>query len=76
MTAITLTRIDPAMNMARFYKLNVQPTLFGGWALVREWGRIGRGENVRSDAFPSRGTADLALVKFIGRKVQRGYQIR
>jgi predicted DNA-binding WGR domain protein len=29
MTAITLKRIDQARNMSRFYKLDVQPTLFG-----------------------------------------------
>jgi predicted DNA-binding WGR domain protein len=29
MTAITLTRIDAQTNMARFYKLDVQPNLFG-----------------------------------------------
>jgi predicted DNA-binding WGR domain protein len=40
--AINLLRIDEDSNMARFYKLDVQPTLFGEWSLVREWGRIGR----------------------------------
>lgn len=38
MTAIILTRIDNHRNMARFYKLDVQPTLFGECSLVREWG--------------------------------------
>ena len=32
---------DPARNMARFYTMALQPTLFGEWALLREWGRIG-----------------------------------
>ncbi|WP_439399732.1 WGR domain-containing protein [Bradyrhizobium sp. PMVTL-01] len=27
--------------MARSYKLDIQPTLFGEWSFVREWGRIG-----------------------------------
>ena len=27
--------------MARFYAMCLQPTLFGDWALLREWGRIG-----------------------------------
>ena len=36
-----LRRIDPDRNMARFYTMSVQPTLFGEWALLREWGRIG-----------------------------------
>ncbi|MBR1130766.1 WGR domain-containing protein [Bradyrhizobium iriomotense] len=36
MTAIVLTRIDPEKNMSRFYKLDVQPTLFGEWAVIKE----------------------------------------
>jgi hypothetical protein len=28
-------------NMARFYVLAIEPTLFDEMALVREWGRIG-----------------------------------
>ena len=42
MSAVILRRIDAAQNMARFYLLDVQPDLFGGWSLIREWGRIGR----------------------------------
>jgi hypothetical protein len=33
-----LHRIDPARNMARFYVLSIQPTLFGGASLIRNWG--------------------------------------
>lgn len=50
MIAVTLTRIDPAQNMSRFYKIDMQPTLFGEWAVIRELGRIGRGGTVRSKA--------------------------
>ena len=39
--------------MARFYKIDVQPTLFGEWAAVREWGRIGRAGTVRIEAHPT-----------------------
>jgi hypothetical protein len=35
MTAIHLIGIDPEKNMARFYKLDVQPNLFGHWSLAR-----------------------------------------
>jgi predicted DNA-binding WGR domain protein len=41
MSAVHLTRIDPARNMRRFYRLDVQPDLFGGFAVVKEWGRSG-----------------------------------
>jgi hypothetical protein len=37
MTTITLTRIDHARRMARFYVLDVQPDLFGQWCFIREW---------------------------------------
>ena len=32
-----LRRIDRSRNMARFYALSVEPDLFGGAALVRQW---------------------------------------
>jgi len=38
---VELRRIDPAKNMHRFYRLDVQPDLFGGVLLMKEWGRIG-----------------------------------
>jgi len=50
-----LRRIDPNRNMARFYTMSVQPTLFGEWALLREWGRIGSaGRLVHVASPPSR----------------------
>ena len=42
MSAITLHRTNAARNMHRYYRLDVQPDLFGEWCFVREWGRIGR----------------------------------
>jgi hypothetical protein len=42
MTALTVTRSDPTKNLHRYYRLDVQPDLFGPWRFVREWGRIGR----------------------------------
>ena len=41
MTAVILYRIDAAKRMNRFYRLDVQPDLFGGVLLMKEWGRIG-----------------------------------
>ena len=31
---IILRRIEPARNMARFYRIQIQPTLFGGFTVV------------------------------------------
>ncbi len=36
-----LRRSDDPRNMRRFYRLDVQPNLFGGVLLVKEWERIG-----------------------------------
>jgi predicted DNA-binding WGR domain protein len=41
MKALHLRRIDPARNMRRFYLLDMQPDLFGGVLLVKEWERVG-----------------------------------
>jgi len=35
---VYLERCDPALNMAGFYAVTVNPTLFPGeWVLVRRW---------------------------------------
>lgn len=73
MSDVYLTRCDEARNMARYYRMTVQPTLFGEWALVREWGRIGRGGQVRSVAFADRAQADRAMVELRTVKERRGY---
>ena len=40
-------RRDSAQNMARYYVLAIQPTLFGEVQLTRRWGRIGsRGQSL------------------------------
>jgi predicted DNA-binding WGR domain protein len=68
-----LTRVDDRRNMARFYKLDIQPTLFGEWSFVREWGRIGRAGTVRVEIHHTRGHADIAMVSNWARKLKRGY---
>src|SRR6266700_1825710 len=55
-------RIDDDRNMARFYKLDAQPTLFGEWSLVREWGRTGQAGSVTVEIHRTRGIADIALI--------------
>jgi predicted DNA-binding WGR domain protein len=71
---IRLQCIDPAQNKRRFYVMAVQPTLFGEWELMREWGRIGRAGRVRHDAFRSAGEALDAMAKLAKQKGQRGYR--
>ena len=38
---IELRRVDPARDMRRFYRLDIEPDLFGGFLLLKQWGRIG-----------------------------------
>lgn len=73
---ILLERIDPAQNMARYYVLSIEPTLFGDSALVREWGRIGSSSQRRSEFFRQPSDAHLALDIWLKRKRRRGYQQR
>jgi predicted DNA-binding WGR domain protein len=60
-------------NMQRFYRLSLQPDLFGGCSLIREWGRLGSGGRVRRDGFESEGQAVSALVALSAAKTRRGY---
>ncbi len=63
----------PADNMFRFYHMAVVPNLFGEWTLLREWGRIGRGGQVRLDLFVERGQAERSLQTLERAKRRRGY---
>ena len=57
MTPVYLERREPARNRLRFYAILVTPTLFGAWALVREWGRIGQPGTVRETWLETEGAA-------------------
>lgn len=71
---IWLTRRDPVRNMARFYVLTLQPTLFGEVSLLRNWGRIGSKGQVLHETFGDGEIANAALRKIERRKRQKGYR--
>jgi predicted DNA-binding WGR domain protein len=73
---LVLERRDEGCNMARYYVLSVEPTLFGDIALVRQWGRIGFPGRRRLDLHRNDEAAGEALETWLARKVSRGYQIR
>ena len=75
MNEVTLTRRDPARNLYRYYRLDVQPDLFGAWCLIREWGRIGQGSQRRLTPFPTADEAQTALERQRRRKERRGYRL-
>ena len=73
---LVLKRVDRAKNMARFYVLSIEPTLFEDFALVRGWGRIGSAGRQRLDLYPTPPIAKVELEKWLNRKKHRGYTIR
>lgn len=74
MTSLYLERRDPARNRQRFYAITVTRTLFDGWALVREWGRIGQRGTVRETWFDTESAALAASAAVRQRKERRGYR--
>jgi predicted DNA-binding WGR domain protein len=75
MGAVILHRVDPSRNLRRFYRLNVQPDLFGFWLFIREWGRIGYSGQTRVAAFPTLAEAQVALDRQRRTKERRGYAL-
>jgi predicted DNA-binding WGR domain protein len=73
---LTLERRDASRNMARFYVLAIEPTLFGDSGLVREWGRIGSAGRRRLDLHADPEMAAEALDTWLERKRRRGYRLR
>ncbi|WP_299655731.1 WGR domain-containing protein [uncultured Jannaschia sp.] len=72
-TRLKLRRIDPERNMRRFYLMQVQPDLFGGASLIREWGRIGNRGRVLVEHHADEGEAATALLNMARAKGRRGY---
>lgn len=71
---LTLTRCDPARNMARFYRMDLIPTLFGEVALIRTWGRIGTCGRDMAETFEDVAMAEVARDKLERVKRRRGYR--
>lgn len=76
MTSFRLEKRVADKNQFRFYRLDLQPTLFGEWSLIREWGRIGRQGRVVTHTFRTEEEACSALDRKVMGKCRRGYEIR
>lgn len=73
MAPVRLERIDADRNMARFYRVDVVPTLFGEACLLKTWGRIG---TIGRTVFETCALPDEAMngaERIIGAKTRRGY---
>ena len=69
-------RIEPEKNMARFYLLAVQPTLFGEVSLVRNWGRIGTRGQEKIQLFDYEMEAVEIFLDLARKKKRKGYRPR
>ncbi|WP_417264574.1 WGR domain-containing protein [Celeribacter sp.] len=72
---VTLKRIDPDLNMHRFYRMSLQRDLFGRTSLIREWGRIGRRGQMLIETHEEETEAREAMVTLERTKQKRGYRV-
>ena len=75
MSCQLLHRLDPDLNMARFYRVEVLPDLFGQIILERGWGRIGGRGQSRALSYPSLAQAEAAALGLLQSKTRRGYRV-
>lgn len=66
-------RRDPSRNMARFYALSLEETLFG-LALCRRYGRIGTRGRERVEYLATEAEAIERFLKLAAAKRRRGYR--
>jgi predicted DNA-binding WGR domain protein len=71
---VDLRRIDPSRNMRRFYVLAVQPTLFGGASVIRNWGRIGTSGQSMMETFDDDEAAANSFIRLERAKRRKGYR--
>jgi predicted DNA-binding WGR domain protein len=75
---IVLERIEPARNIARYYVLSIEPTLFAKHTLIQRWGRIGclGRERIQFCGGEDVTRAQVTLETWLARKRKRGYAPR
>jgi predicted DNA-binding WGR domain protein len=75
---IVLERVDPVRNIARYYVLSIEPTLFAKHTLIRRWGSIGSFGRERLQFFGGgeASQAQVSLETWLARKRKRGYAPR
>jgi predicted DNA-binding WGR domain protein len=73
---VILERVDPARNVARYYVLPVEQTLFACGALIRRHDRIGSPGRECLQSFDSRGGAGLTLEAWLERKRRGSHAVK
>jgi predicted DNA-binding WGR domain protein len=69
-------RTDATKNMARYYAMSIEPTLFGEACLTRRWGRIGSGGQRLVHHFEREEEAVGLFLQLLRQKRSRGYRPR
>jgi len=73
---IRLEKHVPIENQHRFYNLGISPDLFGGWLLIREYGRVGSPGQLLTNWFETQDACQTALAKLLLQKQRKGYKQR
>ena len=68
-----IERSNAEKNMARFYAMSIEPTLFGEACLMRRWGRIGTRGQMKVHHFEREEEAVELFLELISQKRARGY---
>jgi predicted DNA-binding WGR domain protein len=72
-TPVHLIHVNPEVNMARFYRIDLQLTLFGKMSVLRSWGRIGTQGRGMMVTYEDAAQATEAFLKLDKKKRCRGY---
>jgi predicted DNA-binding WGR domain protein len=69
-------KVDPERNVRRWYTVAWGPTLFGNWAVVRSWGRVGADwAQCKSEVFEDDDAACIEAEAQVKRRLRRGYRL-
>lgn len=68
-----MTRVDPEKNMAKWYGIDVQPTLFGEFTFERRRCRIGGAGQSKTFWFRDEGAAEMLASQVSIAKARREY---
>lgn len=59
----------------RYYHLHLEPDMFEGWLLTKEWGSQGSPGRVQKKHFASAEEAEKAMMESRDTQVKKGYRI-
>jgi predicted DNA-binding WGR domain protein len=69
-------KVDPEQSQYRWYTISWGPTLFGDWAVVRSWGRVGADwAQCKSEVFEDGESACTEAEAQARRRLKRGYRL-